>query len=481
MEFHNSTRSFFIKASLLSEFSCLSFPRKFNRSRKNSVDLFPESVLKKVVRVQQYKNERCFSIDLEGDAAILFKLHGNRGNVIFIRNRIVTEIFKNSQTADFNLDLGALDRDIDFSKASFLLNQDKLEQTYFTFGKEVWDHLRENGFDLADADTKWILLNKTLSRLEAPGFYLLNKGGALTFSLLADTNGVDLGKDPIAALDTFFQQRSVNHAFLTEKNRMISRLQEQIGRTQAYLAKSSKKVDELREDTHFKLWGDLVMTSLSSLKQGDTVVRLPDFHHENKPVEIKLNKNLTPQKNAEVFYRKHKNRTLEIQKVASAIESKTLEIEALQRTLAEIESVADLRELRGAHIDKPGNRPGASQKTESLPYHEFEHRGFRIWVGKNAESNDKLTLKYSFKEDLWLHARDVPGSHVLIKYQAGKTFPKDVIERAAGLAAFYSKRKTDSLCPVSCTPKKFVRKRKGDPPGAVIVEKEKVILVEPKK
>lgn len=101
-------------------------------------------------------------------------------------------------------------------------------------------------------------------------------------------------------------------------------------------------------------------------------------------------------------------------------------------------------------------------------------------MGRNAEANDELTLKRAYKEDLWLHAKDVAGSHVLIKYQAGKPFPKDVIERAAQLAAYNSKRKTDSLCPVVVTQKKYVRKRKGDPAGAVVVEREQVILVEPK-
>jgi predicted ribosome quality control (RQC) complex YloA/Tae2 family protein len=91
-----------------------------------------------------------------------------------------------------------------------------------------------------------------------------------------------------------------------------------------------------------------------------------------------------------------------------------------------------------------------------------------------------LTLKLSHKDDLWLHAKDVSGSHVIIKYQSGKNFPKDVIERAAQLAAYNSKRKNESLCPVMVTAKKYVRKRKGDPAGAVVVEREEVIMVEPK-
>ena len=72
------------------------------------------------------------------------------------------------------------------------------------------------------------------------------------------------------------------------------------------------------------------------------------------------------------------------------------------------------------------------------------------------------------------------GSHVVVKYKAGKSFPKNVIERAAELAAWYSKRRTDSLCPVTVTPKKFVRKPKGLAEGQVIVEKEDVVMVVPR-
>jgi predicted ribosome quality control (RQC) complex YloA/Tae2 family protein len=106
---------------------------------------------------------------------------------------------------------------------------------------------------------------------------------------------------------------------------------------------------------------------------------------------------------------------------------------------------------------------------------------FDILVGKNSKSNDKLTQKHTYKEDLWLHARDVTGSHVVLKYQAGKPFPPIVIEKAASLAAFYSQGKSNSLQPVICTPKKYVRKTKNMLPGQVIVDKEeKVLMVEPK-
>ena len=119
------------------------------------------------------------------------------------------------------------------------------------------------------------------------------------------------------------------------------------------------------------------------------------------------------------------------------------------------------------------------KKSEQPRFKIYDHIGFQILVGRNAKNNDELTFKYGYKDDLWLHAKDVKGSHVLIKYQSGKNFPKPVITVAAQLAAYFSSNKNSDTCPVIYTPKKFVRKSKGMPAGTVILEKEEIIFVKP--
>lgn len=209
-------------------------------------------------------------------------------------------------------------------------------------------------------------------------------------------------------------------------------------------------------------------------------ITVSNFYQHDAPTEIKLKLDLSPQKNAEAFYRKSKNQHIELDRLQRAIEQKEKEIAGVKTKIDAVEAALDLKALR-ATIAAFGLGNQKEKQPEILPYHAFEFMGFKIWVGRNAQSNDTLTFKHSFKEDLWLHAKDVTGSHVLVKYQSGKPFPKDVIERAAELAAYNSKRKTESLCPVIVTPKKFVRKRKGDPAGAVVIDREEVILVEPRK
>ena len=123
--------------------------------------------------------------------------------------------------------------------------------------------------------------------------------------------------------------------------------------------------------------------------------------------------------------------------------------------LSVIEPMESLRELR-AYIKSNGLKASSNVAALAVDlFKKVEYLGYVILIGRNAKNNDLLTKQYAFKEDLWLHARDVSGSHVVIKNQPGKKFPAPVIERAAELAAFYSKRKTDSLCPVIVTPKKI--------------------------
>src|SRR5947208_181394 len=106
--------------------------------------------------------------------------------------------------------------------------------------------------------------------------------------------------------------------------------------------------------------------------------------------------------------------------------------------------------------------------------------GFRVLVGKNAKQNDELTMKIAKKEDLWFHARHVPGSHVILQAHNAKQIPKEAIEQAAEIAAYFSDAKTQKHAPVAYTKRKFVRKPKGAAPGAVLLEREEVVIVTPR-
>ncbi len=477
IELNHSHDSFFIKANLTPGLGGLSFPINFHRARKNSIDLFKETILKKVKTVNQFENERSFSLELEGDHSLLFKMHGNFANVLYLKDRHVTKIFRNHLQSDFEIVPDKLNRQIDFGEENFYKNDSSLRSVYFTFGKSAWEYLEEKNFDSLQKETQWLLLEQTLGLLLEPTYYLIESKGKLIFSLLPFGKIIKEFHDPIIAINEFSDRLIGNHVFDKEKSGLLRHLAARLKSNNSYLEKNSLKLSELANDHRYQLWADLLMANLNAIKAGQENVFFPSFY-DDSIVQIKLKRELNPQKNAEVFYHKAKNQQIEINKLKEAIAQKENEIAKLESRIQSLSSIEELKELKKISAAAGFNKKSNGQ-VENLPFHEFEFKGYKILVGRNAEANDKLTLKYSYKEDLWLHAKDVAGSHVLIKHQSGKNFPKEVIDYAAGLAAYNSKRKNESLCPVAFTPKKFVRKRKGDPAGMVVVEREEVILVEP--
>ncbi len=477
-EFNNAIQSFYIKASLQPQFCCLSFPKDFQRAKKNSIDLFGDIILKKVKGVRQFSNERCFSIEFDDDYALIFKMHGNRSNILLAKENGVKQIFRNHLATDFEIKINALDRNIDWSKSHFLNHLHDWKSVYFTLSKEVINHLEGYFSTRPNPEDQWLFFQHIIQQLENPRFHSCELKNKLIFSLLPLGTVKRIVDNPIEAITEFFIDYTSTEAFYTEKQRLLKQLKERLAGGRQYLSKNEGKLKEIREDHHYQEWADLLMANMHAVHQGTESVTLSSFY-TGESITIKLKKELNAQKNAEVFYRKAKNQQIEIDQLTSSITRKQHELQELRQALEQIEATTDLKTLRAIY-QHLGLIKKLSVREEVLPYHEFEHMGYRIWVGKNAESNDELTLKRAHKDDLWLHAKDVAGSHVIIKSQSGKKIPKPVIERAAELAAYNSKRKTETLCAVIVTPKKYVRKRKCDPAGMMVVEKEEVILVEPR-
>lgn len=476
-EFNDSKSSVFIRASLLPELSCLTFPKKFNRARKNSVDLFSQVLMKVVTGVRQFSNERSFAIDLEGGLSVIFKMHGSRSNVLLVEGGRVTDIFRSHQVNDLEIDPENLDKEIDWSKEAFVRNVGELAKLYITFGKAVWLYLKSRGFDTCDVDNKWELVRETIQILDNPAGYFINEYQATTYlALLKFGTTIAEYNNPFDAVNDFASTYASRTSTARKVEAMISRARQEVKATGKYLQTAKDRLAEIEGDDHFKTWGDVLMANLHQVEAGVKSVQLENFYNDNKPVEIPLDPTLSPQKNAERYYRKSKNRVIEIGKLKESIQKHQVKLDTAEDTLSRALK-QDPNDLVALDLE---SREHPEPEKKTTPFWEFEYKGFTIWVGRDAKNNDELTTKWAHKNDLWLHARDVPGSHVVVRQQANKPFPKDVIEYAASIAAWNSKRKTESLCPVIVTHKKFVRKRKGDPAGAVVVEREEVILVEPK-
>jgi predicted ribosome quality control (RQC) complex YloA/Tae2 family protein len=289
------------------------------------------------------------------------------------------------------------------------------------------------------------------------------------------------GDDPIGALRRFVPLALGRRALETERrqlHQLLTRRADEAS-TSAHLAR--QRLHALAHEAGYRHRADLLMAHLHEIKPGATQLEVIDFY-TNEPVVLKLKPLEKPQRTAENLYRKAKNQQIEERQLSERITRR--EAEALQtlELLEELDTQPGLLELRGlrAWRKQHGLDPTTAAKVgQELPFKVFEDHGYTILVGRNAANNDLLTQKYAHKDDLWLHAKDVTGSHVVIRHRAGHPVPEPVVERAARLAGWYSRRQHDSLCPVTVTPKKFVRKPKGALPGQVVVERERVVLVVP--
>ncbi len=479
IELNNRSKSFFIKAHLQPDFCCLSFPSSFNRARKNSIDLFQDVILKKVEGVRQFENERSFALELSGGFNLLFKMHGNRSNVILFNAGIAMAIFRNHLKADLTINLESLDRQLEWSFEYFKKHESDLKKGFFTLSNDIWEHLNRKGFYSLNEQEQWESLRDLNNQLKKGEYFIVRNNGSVALSLYEYGETVRKHKHATEAINDFFHLKMQTGSLEAERFRALKIIQEKEKQIIRYTSKNKTLLQSLETDQPCQLWADLIMANLHLIRMGEEKVVLANHHQPGKSVEIKLKKDLSPQKNAEAYFRKAKNQKIEIRQLTESLLQKEADLINLGRVKQQIEQTEDLISLNKLLSDS-GLLNTSQSKTIRLPYREVEYKGYSIRIGRNAKDNDELTLKFAHKEDLWLHAKDVSGSHVVIKHQSGKTFPKDVIERAAELAAFHSKRKGESLCPVAVTQKKFVRKRKGDPPGLVIVEKEKVIMVEPR-
>jgi predicted ribosome quality control (RQC) complex YloA/Tae2 family protein len=477
--FAKGAEEFYIKASLNPEFCSLSFPDSFQRARRNVVELFKEIMDMQVTEVRQYLNERCFSLQLEKDYSLLFKMHGNRSNIVLCKGDEAVSLFKNKLAKDRGIRLSELDRPIEQTFEHFQQSGGKLKAIFPTFGGVVKDYLEQEGYEEKSLEEQWHLLEKVVGLLEKPVYYISRIKGIPTFSMLPFGEILSEQDDPIEAINEFFSQFAKTHYLEKEKQTVIRVLEKALNRAQNYIKKSERKLHEIEHSSRNEEVANIIMANLHQIPAGTTEVELLNFY-TNEPIKIKLKRDLSPQKNAESYYRKAKNQKLEVENLKENLESKEHEVLQVEEHLEQLRAFDSLKELRKYVKEHKLMQEHSGQQVE-LPFRKFETGGYTILVGKDSKNSDLLSLKYAHKDDLWLHAKDVPGSHVIIRQQPGSNYPRNVIEKAAQLAAFYSKRKTDSLCPVQYTPKKYIRKPKGMPPGKVLVDKEEVILVEPMK
>ncbi|TYS91083.1 NFACT RNA binding domain-containing protein [Rossellomorea aquimaris] len=285
-------------------------------------------------------------------------------------------------------------------------------------------------------------------------------------------------------LDRFFYQKAARDRVKQQGNDLERFIRNERDKNVNKIEKLKKTLEDAQQADRYQLLGELLTSNLYAVERGMTVVSVVNYYDENgESVMIPLNPQKSPSENAQNYFSRYQKAKNAVKIVHEQIEKADEEIVYLEQLLQQLESAStkDVEEIR-EELEEEGylrvRKQTKKKKAHVKPVLEnyTSSDGTQILVGKNNKQNDYLTNKVAGKEDIWLHTKDIPGSHVVIKSPDPS---EETIKEAAKIAAYFSKARESSSVPVDFTEVKQVKKPKGAKPGFVIYEGQQTVYVTP--
>ena len=287
-----------------------------------------------------------------------------------------------------------------------------------------------------------------------------------------------------ALLDAFYQEKAEKDRAKQQGGELIRKIENELKRNRNKLKKREQTLKDSENAEDYRRDGELLTTFMTQVPRGANEVTLPNYYEEDRPITIKLDPALTPNQNAQKYFHRYQKLKNAVKLIGKQIEEAKNEIDYLESVLSQLEIAGPMdievikEELTAEGYLKKKSSKKQKRKKPSQPDQYLSTDGTLILVGKNNLQNDQLSLKTAKKTDYWLHAKNIPGSHVIIKSDQ----PSDeTITEAAELAAYFSKYRHSAQVPVDLVQVKHLRKPNGAKPGYVIYENQKTIIVTPEE
>ena len=288
-----------------------------------------------------------------------------------------------------------------------------------------------------------------------------------------------------AAVNKYFGTIASADAYLEAKKPVRQAIDNTRDKLKSKLSSLHQGLKDDRELTRLKRSGELILAYQYMLADGQELLNA-QYDPECPALDIQIDPKLNPVENAQRYFRKYEKAKLAIDAVPSLIAESRVELDFLAQleidldsaaNWIEIDDVIQIMQARGHWQGKNVKRLGGGGKQG--PLRVVSRDGYVVWVGRNSRQNDKLTFKMANANDLWFHARGVPGSHVIVRND-GRRIREDLLQGAAAIAAHYSRKRDDKRVQVDYTRVKYVKAIKGAGPGMVTYRNEQTIVVEPR-
>jgi len=287
-----------------------------------------------------------------------------------------------------------------------------------------------------------------------------------------------------AAIEAHYHQAEAASVVETVRNTRAGILRKSIKKLRRRIEAWHEDLAKAEKYKAYARYGELIKANLGTIRKGQTDVTAVDYFDEELPsLTIPLDQTKTPQGNMDDYFRKHRKHLAAERELHPRIEEGQKELETLQRELTAIEQGTWQPPekphliMRERTLSRTGGKKGRQEQRQG-PFRRFTSSdGVAMYVGRNARENDDLTFGLAKSDDLWLHARGTPGSHVVVRLEKGADVPPETLRDAATLALLYSDLKKSGKGDIIYTRRKWVKKAKGQAPGAVIVTQEKSLHV----
>ena len=290
-----------------------------------------------------------------------------------------------------------------------------------------------------------------------------------------------------AAADKYYSELADGHEFDRLAVNLVANLRKEIARRKKLQVNLRKDLAAHGNPDEHKRVGDLLLANTASASRVGNKVTLTDYYAEGAPlIEMEVDENLTLPEAASASFSRYTKAKRAIEEIGARMVLLEGELEKLDRKLVKLEKAIASRDAAAlGEFEQKKPRPAAGGKKQkaslTLPgmrrYQSTD--GYEVLVGRTARDNDQLTFRVARPNDLWLHAGDYPGSHVIVRNSSRSDIPHRTIIEAAQLAAKFSQARKDSKVDIHYTRRKFLTKPKGSAPGLVHMSSFKTITVEP--
>jgi Predicted RNA-binding protein homologous to eukaryotic snRNP len=457
--------------------------------------------------------------DLSGDrerARLVLALTGRSANAYLFdyEMRLVAMLDERGELPSdelLKIEAGDFDPATLRSNLTAAMSQAEIEERFFgqaaLFGPQLKHEFLARCRNAAPADALRSLLDDLFERAPQPLIYsrlpfaeaenrLINLKTDLLLSHIPLAQAAGFARREFATLseaaDAYAGLRERQEALRNEYNQTRQMLAQAIKRHETTLAAISRDRVRFEEPARLKRYGDLLLANLATARVTGSIARVVDYFDADQPeIEIEVTENKPLQQTAANYFTRYQK----AQRALVAINEREQQIAArlapLKRLLTSLETSAtadQINETRAAAERALGIKRKAERGVEKKAKKKGGTTGrrfrttdgFEVMVGKSDRENDELTFRTARPTDIWLHAADYPGSHVVIRNPARAEVPQRSIAEAAELAAFYSQAKREAKAAVHYTQRKFISKPPRAKPGLVRLSSFKTILVEPR-